>query len=100
MTIISIVYFYLFIYLFIFFLYYFLGGYIIHAAAIIQQFFVINLFFHYFVCVYYYSYDPSFAPEGSEERRWVDALVRDVMTPVEKDPLFPSFRNYDWFVGI
>ncbi|OAD67890.1 glycoside hydrolase family 81 protein [Phycomyces blakesleeanus NRRL 1555(-)] len=31
--------------------------------------------------------------------RWTETLIRDVNCPVEDDPYFAPFRNWDWFAG-
>ncbi|KAI9245682.1 endo-1,3(4)-beta-glucanase [Phascolomyces articulosus] len=55
------------------------NGYLIVTAAII----------HYL--------DPTW--RSADLIEWTEALIRDVNTPVEDDPNFVSFRNWDWFAG-
>ncbi|KAG5299884.1 endo-1,3-beta-glucanase Engl1 [Histoplasma capsulatum G186AR] len=40
--------------------------------------------------------DPSWIAGNKD---WVNALVRDVSTPVPDDPFFPCFRSFDWYNG-
>ncbi|KAI9321446.1 endo-1,3(4)-beta-glucanase [Dichotomocladium elegans] len=54
-------------------------GYLIVTAAII----------HYL--------DPTW--RADELVRWTESLIRDVNSPVENDPYFAPFRNWDWFAG-
>lgn len=35
----------------------------------------------------------------TENRQWVETLIRDYANPSEKDPYFPVFRSFDWFNG-
>ncbi|KAI8385795.1 endo-1,3(4)-beta-glucanase [Blakeslea trispora] len=36
---------------------------------------------------------------ANELKLWTEALIKDVNNPVEDDPYFASFRNWDWFAG-
>lgn len=53
-------------------------GYFIHAAAVIG------------------ALDSSWLATNKD---WVNALVRDVSTPVTNDPYFPFSRSFDWYHG-
>ncbi|CDH16326.1 related to Endo-1,3(4)-beta-glucanase 2 [Zygosaccharomyces bailii ISA1307] len=35
----------------------------------------------------------------SENKQWVETLIRDYANPSEKDQYFPVFRSFDWFNG-
>ncbi|GAV50381.1 hypothetical protein ZYGR_0U02370 [Zygosaccharomyces rouxii] len=35
----------------------------------------------------------------SENRQWVETLIRDYANPSDKDQFFPVFRSFDWFNG-
>lgn len=35
----------------------------------------------------------------SENRQWVETLIRDYANPTDKDQFFPVFRSFDWFNG-
>ncbi|CDS06153.1 hypothetical protein LRAMOSA08681 [Lichtheimia ramosa] len=54
-------------------------GYLIVTAAII----------HYL--------DPHW--RSNEITQWTETLIRDVNTPVDNDPYYAPFRNWDWFAG-
>ncbi|KAI8146515.1 endo-1,3(4)-beta-glucanase [Fennellomyces sp. T-0311] len=54
-------------------------GYLIVTAAIV----------HYL--------DPTW--KSDELTKWTQALIRDVNTPVDDDPYYAPFRNWDWFAG-
>ncbi|KAI8057522.1 endo-1,3(4)-beta-glucanase [Gilbertella persicaria] len=54
-------------------------GYLVVTAAVI----------HYL--------DPTWRTE--ELRAWTETLIKDVNNPVENDPHFAQFRNWDWFAG-
>ncbi|KAI8332703.1 endo-1,3(4)-beta-glucanase, partial [Choanephora cucurbitarum] len=41
--------------------------------------------------------DPKW--RANELKKWTEALIKDVNNPVENDPYFASFRNWDWFAG-
>lgn len=35
----------------------------------------------------------------TENREWVETLIRDYANPSENDPYFPMYRSFDWFTG-
>lgn len=41
--------------------------------------------------------DPSW--RTAELKEWTENLIRDVNNPVDNDPYFAQFRNWDWFAG-
>lgn len=57
-------------------------GYHIHAIALVS------------------AVDPSWLGENSNlVRNYADSLIRDFANPVDSDPYFPQFRNFDWYHG-
>lgn len=41
--------------------------------------------------------DPTW--RTAELKDWTEDLIRDVNNPVDNDPYFAHFRNWDWFAG-
>lgn len=41
--------------------------------------------------------DPTW--RAAELKDWTETMIRDVNNPVEEDPYFAQFRNWDWFAG-
>jgi len=55
-------------------------GYFVYSAAVIA------------------SLDPSWLT-ASNNKAWVNALVRDYANPVDNDPYFPFSRSFDFYHG-
>ena len=57
--------------------------------------------FHYGYFVYAAALlgymDPTWLTQTNVD--YINSLVRDVANPSDKDPYFPVFRSFDWFVG-
>ena len=41
--------------------------------------------------------DPTW--RAAEVKEWTETLIKDVNNPVEHDPRFAQYRNWDWFAG-